>query len=334
MIRYLLEKNLIPDMLIRGRIRKFLRQRLAEETVREPMLNDLIRELKNSPIAVETKAANEQHYEVPTAFYKHCLGKHLKYSACLFEGTENLDEAGEKMLALYMERAGLRNGMHILELGCGWGSLSLYMSEKLPDAMITAVSNSSTQKTFIDTEAEKRGIRNLNIITCDMNVFDPGRQYDRIISIEMFEHMRNYKELLKRISTWLNDEGKLFIHIFTHCKFSYKFEVRDESDWMSKYFFTGGIMPGKKLMYAFDEHMQVEKYWDVNGMHYGKTAEAWLENMDRNRSAIREIFAETYGRESLKWFVYWRIFFMACAELWNFNQGEEWSVSHYLFKKT
>ena len=336
----LLEKNLVPDFLIRTGIRKLLRQRLQEENKGNPQdqekhLLRLIDELKNSPIAVETKSANEQHYEVPTEFYQLCLGKHLKYSSCFYkEGVTDLSIAEHDMLELTCERAELKDGMDVLELGCGWGSLSLFMAEKFPKSKITAVSNSRTQKIFIDNETKKRGINNLTIITADMNSFSINKKFDRVVSVEMFEHMRNYNELMRRIATWLKNDGKLLVHIFTHKEYTYKFEVKDENDWMSKYFFTGGIMPGNNLLFYFDEHVIKENFWIVNGMHYSKTSEAWLKNMDQHKSEIISIFKKSYRKENaLKWFVYWRVFYMACAELWGFKEGTEWMVCHYLFKK-
>lgn len=337
---FFLEKNLIPDFLIRWKIRQLLNQRLKEENkgseeANKKHLLSLIEELKKSSIAVETKSANEQHYEVPTEFYKLVLGKHLKYSSCYYkEGVEDLNTAERDMLELTCERAEIKDGMEILELGCGWGSLSLFMAEKFPKSNITSVSNSRTQKFFIDTEAKKRNISNLTVITSDMNYFSTDKKFNRVVSVEMFEHMRNYRELMKRISTWLKEDGKLFVHIFAHKKFTYKFEAKDESDWMSKYFFTGGIMPSNDLLFYFDEHLAKENFRIVNGIHYSKTSEAWLKNMDSHKNEIISIFRNTYGKENaLKWFVYWRIFFMACAELWGFNSGNEWMVCHYLFKK-
>ena len=337
---FFLEKNLIPDFLIRMKIRQLLQERLRDENkgsneANKKHLLSLIEELKKSPIAVETKSANEQHYEVSNEFYKLTLGKHLKYSSCFYkEGVTDLDIAERDMLELTCERAELKNGMDILELGCGWGSLSLFIAEKFPKSNITAVSNSKTQKIFIDGEAKKRNISNLTIITADMNSFSIEKKFDRVVSVEMFEHMRNYKELMKRIFNWLKEEGKLFVHIFTHKTFAYKFEVKDDSDWMSKYFFTGGIMPSNDLLFYFNEHLTKENLWEVNGIHYSKTSEAWLENMDENKKEIISIFEKTYGKENaMKWFVYWKIFFMSCAELWGFNNGNEWMVCHYLFKK-
>ena len=336
----LLEKNQIPDSLIRIGIRKLLKQRLQEENkgnteANQNNLMQLIEELKNSPIAINTQEANEQHYEVPTEFYKYCLGKHLKYSSGYWkEGVTDIDVSERDMLELTCERAELKNGQSVLELGCGWGSLSLFMAEKFPKSEFTVVSNSRTQKIYIDEQAKLRGIINLKVITANINDFKLDKTFDRVVSVEMFEHMRNYQKLMCLVASFLKPEGKLFVHIFTHKEFAYKFEVKDESDWMSKYFFTGGIMPSDDLFLYFNEDLSIEKHWHVNGTHYSKTSEAWLRNMDKHKSEIMPLFETTYGKEqALKWWVYWRIFYMACAELWGYSKGEEWIVSHYLFTK-
>lgn len=336
----LLEKNRIPDFLLRKGIRDLLKVRLRDEKKATPELQQehlmqLIAELKASPIAVNTQDANEQHYEVPTAFYQYCLGPHLKYSCGWWEpGVTDIAESERAMLEKTCERAQLANGQQVLELGCGWGSLSLFMSAKYPQSEFTVVSNSRTQKIYIDEQAEQRGIKNLKVITMDMNVFDIDQTFDRVVSVEMFEHMRNYEKLMHKISTKLKPDGKMFIHIFTHKEFAYKFEVVDETDWMSKYFFTGGIMPSDDLLFYFNDDLRVAKHWHVSGTHYQKTSEAWLQRMDANKTAIMPLFEETYGKDqAVKWWVFWRIFYMSCAELWGFNKGEEWIVSHYLFEK-
>lgn len=337
----LIEQNKVPDFLLRKGIRNLLQQRLDDENkgnveAQQAHLMSLIGQLKTSPIAVNTVDANQQHYEVPTKFYQYCLGKNLKYSSCYFkDGVTDLNTAEDDMLELTCQRAGLENGQSVLELGCGWGSLSMYMAAKYPRSNFTVVSNSRTQKMFIDLTAKDRGLKNLTVITADMNTFKIDEQFDRVVSVEMFEHMRNYTLLLKKVASFLKDDGKLFIHIFTHKEYAYLFEVIDETDWMSKYFFTGGIMPSDDLMFYFNEDLVVKKHWHVNGTHYGKTAEAWLKNMDSHKAEIMPLFEETYGKENaVKWWVYWRIFYMACAELWNYNKGNEWIVSHYLFQKS
>jgi cyclopropane-fatty-acyl-phospholipid synthase len=347
----LLERDLVPDFLIRRRIRALLAARLREEDQGDPerqqqRLQDFVRQLASSPVAIETAAANEQHYEVPTEFYTRVLGKHLKYSSCYFlEGDRasasstpaaNLDTAEARMLALTCQRARLADGDRILELGCGWGSLSLWMAANYPAAKITAISNSRTQKEHIDARARERGLANLEVITCDVNVlaFPESRKFDRVVSVEMFEHMRNYETLLARVASWMAPGATLFVHIFTHREFAYPFEVRDETDWMARWFFTGGIMPSDHLLLYFQRDVRLLEHWRVPGWHYSLTSEAWLQNMDRHRAELMPLLARTYGEgQALRWWVYWRVFFMSCAELWGYDQGREWLVSHYLFEK-
>ncbi len=337
----LLAQDILPDGVIRWGIRRLLRQRLQEVRASTPVERQanvalFAQKLRSLPVAVETKAANEQHYEVPAAFYKLCLGPRLKYSSCFYEtGRESLAEAEVAMLSLTSQRAELANGQEILELGCGWGSLTLWMAEQYPQSQITGVSNSASQKVFIESECRRRGLNNVRIITCDMNQFttEAGR-YDRVVSVEMFEHMKNWAELLRRISAWLKPQGKLFFHVFTHRDCAYHFESKDGTDWMSRHFFTGGIMPSNNLPTYFQDDLKLETQWEVEGRHYGQTAEHWLQNTDQHRAEILKIFGECYGNnQAKKWFAYWRIFFMACAELWNFRGGSEWMVCHYRLTK-
>ena len=337
----LAEQGRIPDSFIRFGIRRLCRQRLRDEHYRDAeaqqrRFQELIEQLRQSPIAIETDAANEQHYEVPAGFYRKALGKNLKYSSCYYPaGNEGLDQAEDAMLSLYGERAELEDGQTILELGCGWGSLTLWMAEHYPGSRITGVSNSHGQREYILEQCAKRNIENVQIITADVNHLElETNQFDRVVSIEMFEHMRNYHRLMQNISTWLKDSGKLFVHIFVHRTLMYPFEVQGDEDWMSKYFFTGGLMPAADTLLHFQDQLKIENRWLVDGTHYQRTSDHWLENMDDHREHILELFAETYGKdEAQKWFHRWRIFFMSCAELFGLQNGQQWMVAHYLFSR-
>ncbi len=334
------ERRWLPDSLVRYGIRRLDRRRLAE--IRQPEGPALekaeerfVDAMRQSPVAMNTREANQQHYELPPEFFEAVLGRHMKYSCGFWlEGTVSLDQAEEEMLGLTAERAVLNDGQSILELGCGWGSLSLWMAKQFPNSKITSVSNSKPQKEFIDSRLRRLGIDNLKVITSDMNAFEIDARFDRVVSVEMFEHMRNWPLLLQRIDSWLKLGGKFFMHIFTHRKFSYTFEVEGEDDWMGRYFFTGGMMPSDDLICRIQDHLEVEKHWRLNGRHYQKTAEAWLTNMDVEEKKILPIMQNVYGdRDARRWLQRWRIFFMAVAELWGFNQGDEWLVSHYLLQK-
>lgn len=338
----LAERGFAPDFAIRAGIRQLLNVRLKQcagssgEASWESTKR-FLEDMNKSPLALNTSDANSQHYEVPTEFYDYCLGPRKKYSSCYFvTGRESLGEAEEIMLAKTCERAQLKDGQAVLELGCGWGSLSLWMAEKYPNSKITVVSNSATQRQYIEGVAQKKGFKNLTVITCDMNDFNIDRTFDRVVSVEMFEHMRNWKLLFEKISGWLNPGGKLFFHIFVHQFYTYPFETSGDDDWMGRHFFTGGIMPAFDLPLLFQEHLKIEDKWQVNGTHYGQTAEWWLKNLDANRDKALDVFRRNPNQQgdSPSVMVHrWRIFFMACAELWNYREGREWFVGHYLFSK-
>ena len=335
----LAEKGIIPDYFIRQGIVRNCENRLNNENVSNTekvssKKQIWIEQMKESPIALVPEKANEQHYEVPPAFFENVLGKHLKYSSGYWpDGVNSLDESEESMLELSFERAQLADGDSILELGCGWGSLTCYMALKLPNSKITAVSNSKDQKEYIINRCKNQGLDNIEVITADMNDFGTENKYDRVVSIEMFEHMRNYKKLLSKISSWLHDGGKLFIHIFTHQSVVYPFENQGEADWMAREFFSGGMMPSHDLLLHFQDDLIIDDVWSMSGTHYEKTSLAWVNKMDANKDSIMKIFLKTYGDDAKLWFQRWRIFFMSCEKLFGYNNGSEWGVSHYRFNK-
>ncbi len=335
-----LATGIVPEWLIRVGIRRMLAKTLrdhkkanSEDEIKKRV--QFVKELQGRPIAIQTDAANEQHYEVPTAFFQQVLGPHMKYSSAYWAaGQTKLAAAENEMLALTCQRASIENGHQILELGCGWGSLTLFMAENFPNSSIMAVSNSKTQRQHIEAEAAKRGLTNIRVITENMENFDPGETFDRVVSVEMFEHMKNYDLLLERIASWLVPQGKLFVHIFSHKNLEYHYEDADGTDWLTRHFFAGGIMPSDPLLFYFQRSLTIAEHWRVNGRHYQATAEAWLQNMSARREQIMPILSATYGeKEAKNWYVYWRLFFLACAELWGYKNGEEWMVSHYLFVK-
>lgn len=333
----LADRGWIPLPLLRLGVRRLCAQRLREESARPTSSTEAwLREMDRGPIAAVPEKANEQHYEVPPAFFEAALGPHLKYSSGFFpSGNEDLATGEAHMLEVTCERADLHDGQRVLELGCGWGSLTLWMAEHYPGSTITGVSNSAPQRKFIESRAKERGLSNVRIVTADMNKFDglETNDFDRIVSVEMFEHMRNWRALLTRARGWLKDDGRMFIHIFTHRSLSYPFDVRDDTDWMSQHFFSGGMMPSDDLLEALsseeDVPFTVEDHHLVSGRHYSRTAKLWRENIEARRAAIMSTLERTYGEDAPAWFQRWRIFFLACEELFGYEGGSEWAVSHY-----
>lgn len=337
----LAEKRLVPDSLIRIGIRHLLKKRLSEEFIDDPKkrgmrYDRLLQDLKSSPIAIEADAANDQHYEVPPEFFKYVLGENLKYSACYWdESTEHLGQAEQQMLDLYIKNAQIENKQEILELGCGWGSLTLWMAERFPESKITAVSNSRSQKAYIEFQLKMRGLNNVRVVTCDVNKLSMAQSFDRVVSVEMLEHVRNYQTLLRKIARWLKPDGKFFVHIFCHKLLAYPFETEGQDNWMGRHFFTGGLMPARDTLLYFQDQLVIERQWDYSGDHYRKTAEAWLANLDEYKEPIAQLFDTVYGTSNGQlWVQRWRMFFMACAELFGYEDGGQWMVAHYRFVKT
>ena len=329
----LAEAGWLPDGVIRLGIRRLLRKRMQKARLERSNLADFVEQLRRSPLAVHTDAANDQHYETPAEFFQKVLGPRLKYSCCLYDSPgASLAEAEESMLRLTCDRAGLEAGQRILELGCGWGSLTLWMAEHYPEASITAVSNSHSQREFIESQAAERGLNNLEVITADMVEFTPPGEYDRIVSVEMFEHMRNYELLFRRVAEWLAPGGEAFVHVFCHAEEPYLFEAEGEDNWMGRHFFTGGVMPSEDLFDRFADDLRITERWRVDGLHYWRTCEHWLANLDRQREAIVRQFEKALPPAKARLAVQrWRMFFMACAELFRYDGGQRWFVAHYRF---
>ncbi len=321
----------VPDPLVRRAIRVNCARRLARERRGGPSRQKaFLNELRASAIADRVEKPNEQHYEVPAEFFQLVLGPRLKYSCCFWpEGVDSLAAAEEAMLALTCERAEIEDGMELLDLGCGWGSLTFWLAERYPACRILAVSNSRTQRAYIESRARERNLRTIEVVTADANVFDVERPFDRVVSVEMLEHARNYEALLDKIAGWLHPGGKLFVHVFSHRELAYAYE----SGWMAKHFFTAGTMPSHDLIPHFAEKLALEEQWTVSGLHYARTAEAWLERLDDARGDALDVLSGAYGADAERRLRMWRIFFMACAELWGYRSGSEWGVSHYRFAK-
>lgn len=331
----LAEMGLVPEIVIRKGIRSLLRKRIDNERNKSDEEREtFFSELEQSPLATHTEDANLQHYEVPSEFFLLSLGRRLKYSCGYWpEGVNTLDESEIAALKLVEERADLKDGQDVLDLGCGWGSFTLWAAERFPNTRITSVSNSAVQRAYIEQRAKELGLSNLTVITADMNHLELDDRFDRIVSIEMFEHMSNYRSLFNKISNWIKPDGKMFVHVFSHRDLAYQFEVKSDNDWMSQFFFTGGMMPSQNLLPSYAKEFEVERQWNLNGRHYQKTADAWLQKIDENREEIDAIFQKHYGKQDCAlWRRRWRIFMMSCSELFGYRNGTEWGVSHYLFR--
>ena len=336
----LAERGFIPDSLIRIGARRLITARLREESsddVEEAANRyaEMLDQLRASPVAMDTETANSQHYEISDDFFRRVLGPRLKYSACYWPpGVNTIEDAEVSMLELYARRAGLEDGMRILDLGCGWGAFTLWAAARYPNSKILAISNSASQKSVIDRRARHLNLKNVDVLTSDVNDLQLEERFDRVLSIEMFEHVRNYSTLLERISSWLGPRGMLFVHIFCHRHLMYPFQVDGDGDWMARHFFTGGLMPARDTLLHFQEQLQIVQRWELSGEHYRKTARAWLERLDSNAEAVaRALDSELNVHTPRRLRQRWRMFFIACEELFGWRGGNEWLIAHYLFRR-
>ena len=336
----LFERGLLPDFLVRPALKRRIRRDL-HRFYRAPLekqrsyYNAFLWKMRRSPIAVHPDRANEQHYELPPRFFELVLGSRLKYSAGYWsEGTTMLDEAEDQMLELSCERARLEDGMHVLDLGCGWGSLSLFIAEQYPRCRVTALSNSKPQCLYIEKNARSRGLSNLETVTADIAEFETAKRYHRVLSVEMFEHMKNYDALMAKIASMLDHGGMLFVHLFSHREFPYEYVTRGPDDWMAQHFFTGGNMPSADLLLNFQRDLKIRSHWRIDGTHYARSLGAWLGNLDLHRAEVRGIMEQVYGKDQAAlWLRRWRLFFLFCEENFKLRGGREYFVSHYLFEK-
>jgi cyclopropane-fatty-acyl-phospholipid synthase len=336
----LAQSGLLPDWILRLGIRASVaaalrRRRRDSPAAQVAEKQALITRFQQGPIALHTDIVNRQHYELPASFFETVLGPRLKYSCCYWPtGVTTLEQAEAAMLALTCQRAGLADGMDILDLGCGWGALSLWIAERYPACRVLAVSNSRVQQAFITERCAHRGLANVKAVAADVRDFQPERRFDRVVSVEMFEHMKNYELLMARIATWLKPGGRLFVHVFSHRQFAYEFDGADPDDWMARTFFAGGTMPSDDLLLHYQRDLCLIDHWVLDGTHYARTLHAWLENYDRRRDEVCAIFRERYGagtEDLLR--ADWRLFFLACEQTWGLRGGREYLVSHYLFER-